>query len=262
MLESSESPQPSVDPVKAPEAPPNRDALIQALSAERFYINERPMVVRNGLSTDLLCFRSDLLPQNQERLTHMIREAMAYATTFSDVEEMNAIYRLPPLQANFYTALGLYLYFADECSRLKPGTTFLSELRKVRVGLKDGEPYDRHVLLVKFMTALKNLGMDQTHGRILQEWAEKGNYTIHGDWNGFDEVDEKTKGAYARLAKFICGKQDYIGMNLPISYALGNKENMEKFRDDAIGAYNFTQGLTTLEGDPYPPHSLYIGECA
>jgi hypothetical protein len=113
----------------APDA--GRDALIQALS-EKFYIDEKGTHVSNGLSTDLIVFPSDREPRRKRHLDGMIDYAMSYATTFKDVDELNALYVLPKtkVEPDYYVALGLYLYFADECSRLRPDTTFLTELRK------------------------------------------------------------------------------------------------------------------------------------
>jgi hypothetical protein len=235
------------------ETKPDRAALLQSLS-QRFYIDEPGTVVSNGLSTDLIVFPSDREPRNRQQLDHKIDTAMAYATTFKDVHELNALHQIPNtnIEPNYYATLGLYLYFADECSRLRPETTFLSELRKVDAGLKFGEKFYRKDIQDKFHKALQNLGMEESHGAILDEWARNVSYTIQGDWNGRGEENGKPVaiGAYARLAHDICSQKNFLGADLPISYALGNKERIRNMT--AEEAYTFTKNLTaTNKPDPY-----------
>lgn len=234
--------------------PPNREALIDAM-AGKFYVDEPGHFVTNGLSTELIVFPSDLEPRRQRHLDDMIGYAMNYATTVRDVHEFNALRLIPNTQVepDSYATIGLYLYFADECSRLKgdpdpakrpdPAATFLSELRKAKVSVKYGDFYNRDKLADNLKSALKNLKMDDPqHMGVVDEWARYGTFTVQGDINQRLDDAGNITGAYARLARDICKKQTLLGMNLPISYALGNKSNMQGM--SAEDAYRFTQNLT------------------
>ena len=228
-----------------------RDQLLDALS-ERFYVDERGSLVTNGLSTELIAFPSDLQPRRRKHLNELIDNAMNYATNFVDIDELNAIFKMPigEKEPNYYAALGLYLYFADECSRLHPETTFLSELRKVKAGLKYGEEYTSDQLHDRFIKVLEHLGMDTSHGPLVREWELTGQYTIQGEKNGF--IGNQLQGAYARLARDVCKQQKYLGMNLPVSYALGNKDHIAG--KSAEEAYAFTQSLTNPLYTRAAPH--------
>ena len=204
----------------------NRGDAIKRASS-RFYVDEQAVLVRNGLSTDLLCSRSDLSPTRQALLSDKIYDAMEYATAFTDVEELNALqYIAPSPVPNYYLTLGLYLYFADECSRLQTPMSFLSALREAKVALTIDDKPDAEGFFQRCQKALEILGIaDDRHMAILSEWKERGTYSIQDDphCNGDDGA---VQGAYARLAREICQHQSYLGMNLAISYALGNKQVM------------------------------------
>jgi hypothetical protein len=193
----------------------------------RFYVDEPTVLVRNGLSTDLLCSASDLFRTSRRQvLTEKVHDAMEYATAFTDVEELNALQYMPPEQPNDYLTLGLYLYLADECSRRCPDQTFLSALRAAKVSLDIDDVPDAQRFFERCQKALKILGMDDAeHMGVLQEWKDTGTYTLHGERNYSD--DDGVKGTYAELAANICQRQKYLGMNLAISYALGNKHEVE-----------------------------------
>jgi hypothetical protein len=204
----------------------NRSDAIKRASL-RFYVDEQAVLVRNGLSTDLLCSRSDLSPARKSLLTEKIHDAMEYATAFTDVEELNALqYIAPSPVPNYYLTLGLYLYFADECSRLQTPMSFLSALREAKVALTIDDKPDADNFFQRCQKALEILGIaDDRHMAILREWKERGTYSIQGDPHCNSE-DGAVQGAYARLAREICRRQRYLGMNMAISYALGNKQVM------------------------------------
>jgi hypothetical protein len=106
---------------------------------------------------------------------------------------------------------------------LKTKTTFLSALREADATLKPDEDYVRDVLLGKTLKALTLLGMDEQHKDVVRQWAQSGSFMIGNEWQGLDEQGN-FQGAYARLAHAMSKQQRFVGMNLPISYALGNKE--------------------------------------
>jgi hypothetical protein len=239
---------------------PAPTSLIDAL-ADRFYIDQQGTLISNGLSTEMVFFPGDLAPDKKDFLTRKIRNAIQYASTFNDVEELNAIIEITTKTSAFkdYTALGLYLYLADECSRLRPDTTFLTAMRQAGATLKPDQKITRNELLDKTMDALKILGMEASHGAILKEWAATGNFTVQGHLNGND--GKECVGAYVKLARDICMQQTYIGMNLPISYALGNKRKIRSMT--AVEVYDFTDKLTaeqvTTPPHPYIRQAIAIG---
>ena len=145
----------------------NRSDAIKRASL-RFYVDEQAVLVRNGLSTDLLCSRSDLSPARKSLLTDKIHDAMEYATAFTDVEELNALqYIAPSPVPNYYLTLGLYLYFADECSRLQTPMSFLSALREAKVALTIDDKPDAENFYQRCQKALEILGIaDDRHTRL------------------------------------------------------------------------------------------------
>lgn len=205
-------------------AQPVRNALLGAVAA-RVYVDQQAVLVSNGLSTELLCFPADVRPDRQKFLREKIGGAISYATAFRDVEALNALLHLPAGDANPYLTLGLYLYLADECSRLRPDTTFLSAMREAGAEVKPGDVPDREAMREKVMAALRMLGMEASHGAVLTEWMESGSYTILGVHHGVGASG--MEGPYARLAEAVSLEQEYLGMNMAISYALGNKHRVE-----------------------------------
>jgi len=218
-----------------------REAYIKTL-AQRFYTDEQGTLVSNGLSTELICFPSDVQAHHRPLLNIKIRNALSYATQFVDVEVMNALrhvsYYNPP---NEYLALGLYLYFADEFSRKRSTTTFLSAMREAGIGLKAGERFDRKSLKEKTQNAL---GLDESHSNILDEWYNNGRYTIQKKLHTCPPAGHPLQGAYAQLAHKISKDYTYLGMNYAISYALGNKDHVAAL--PAEEAYKRTEELAGL----------------
>lgn len=215
---------------------PARREMIQAL-ADHFYINEQATLVRNGLSTDLLVFPSDLLPAHRGFLDTKIQDAIAYATVFRDVDELDTLVLLPSPKPDGYLTLGLFLYMEDECNRLGKKKTFLTAMREAGE-IHPNNTENRNIALERTLAALDILGMRKSHGHIIEEWFNHGTYTIN-------EVTHCTKdgalvGAYAKLASTISRQQGTFGMNKAISYALGNKDHIREGMD-ATKLYALTE---------------------
>ncbi len=219
----------------------NRAEAVKRVSS-RFYVDEPTALVRNGLSTDLLCSPSDLQPLRRNVLTEKIHDAMEYATAFTDVEELNALQYLPTTakRPDYYLTLGLFLYFEDEASRHAPvhaaqGHSFQAALRNARMSLDIDDKPDSEQLYERCVKALSDLGMDEPkYKAILQQWKQSGTYMLEGEMHA-PHGDGEVKGTYAELARQICQRQKYLGMNLAVSYALGNKEHVCSMNaDDAF----------------------------
>ncbi len=215
------APDRGVDP-----SPTRSRRELQDLLATRVYIDEPARLVSNGLSTEIMCFPSDVHPQNAHLLQEKIRSAMEYATTYRDIGALNALLRIPAIEPNLYLPLGLYLYLADECSRRGLEKTFLTAAREVGAEREPETPKFIHVHHRKVGEALKLLGMDESHGHILDEWFDKGTFTVNGEVNGVDTNGDLV-GTYARLASMITHTQPILGMNPCISYALANRTAIE-----------------------------------
>lgn len=226
-----------------------RDALIQSMVG-RFYVNEQATLVSNGLSTDVLCFPSDLHPSRSAVLKNKITDAISYATAFGDVRELNALFRMaPPEKQDGYLTLGLFLYLEDECNRLGKKTTFLTAMREGGVNLDKWSVYDRKPYLQKAMKALRELGMDESYADLLHSWFKKGSYELHGELHCCE--GEELVGTYAELASRISHEQEKLGMNKAISYALANKEHMQRLSPEILPpeeALAMTKELLTEQG--------------
>ncbi len=236
-----------ISSVKSQHLQRKRRALLSGL-AGRTYIDEQGVLVSNGLSTELICFPSDV-QMHRLLLDEKIRNAISYSTAFKDIEEINALLCMPPEDASHHLTLGLYMYLADECSRLNCPKTFLTAMREAGATLAGHENPDRKNLYDRTMQALDILGLKESHGKILSEWYSKGEFTVNGDRNWSEEKtkdDYEMHGAYARLASVIESPQKFLSLNLAISYALGNKQNMQGLC--ASEAYNATAALTSQEG--------------
>ena len=225
-----------------------RERLIDSL-AKKFYVDEQGVCVSNGLSTELICFPSDKLPDHEDYLKDKIQSAMSYATRFKDVVELNALKYIAPHERDkapdHYLTLGLYLYLADECSRLNKDKTFLSAMREAKAALPPEEEYSSDELLQRAKHALTILGMQETHGKLLDDWHQNGSYTIDGDIHMGDGAPQNLTGKYALLAREVSQRQKYLGMNSSISYALGNRSKIEGKSDFFMNEY--TQNLLRPE---------------
>lgn len=233
----------------------NRAALVNTL-AERFYIDQPSVLVSNNLSTELLVFPSDLDPSHRHVLNRRIANVIAYASAFRDVEALNALLHASTKERSGILALGLYLYFADECSRLNPHITFLTAMRQAGASLKANEALQPEQLMdkIKHAFALMHFGPEQE--KVLREWHESGTYTINRNihyWNG-DQVE----GAYAKLASDILKRQDYLGMNMAISYALGNKPVASALTP--AQAYAMTENLSQSHSKHIVDERIRIGD--
>ena len=233
-----------------------REKLTDEL-VKRFYINEQGVFITR-LNTDVLCFKSDL--KNPLILDKKIDRAISYTAEFEDVEALNAlryISKLPPgstvaPQAPAgHVALGLYLYLADECSRLGKDKTFLSAMRDADAERNLDNPQSPAYLLDHTMHALRILGMEESHGNILREWSREGSFTVLGEKNGLNGHGGVT-GAYATIARDMALRKPLLGMNLPISYALGNRPLVEGRTPEQI--YNMTKELAQ------PTHKAEVNE--
>lgn len=235
---------------------PTREAMVETL-LDRTYVDQQGILVSNGLSTELICFPSDAASTRQSLLNEKIENALAYATSFQDMASLQALRMVPKqddashiVPPDNYLALGLYLYLADECSRLQTKQTFLTAMRKAGAELKAGERVEPEQLLQKVKGALKLLHMEESHGPLIDEWHQHRRYTICGEEHSSEHGH--LKGAYALLAKDISLRQKFLGMNLAISYALGNKHEVEhKTPEEAY--YHTKQSLL-------PDHHEHIGE--
>ncbi len=209
----------------------HRKAMIETL-ARHFYVNEQGLLVSNGLSTELIAFPSDNYKNHQPYLSFKIRNAMAYASAFNDVEEINALKHIAlhseKVTPDNYLVLGLYLYLADECSRLGKTESFLTAMRQAGAGLPvDETNINRTVLLGKVKGALARLGMLESHGAILDDWFSSSSYNIEGDMHSGDGTRANLRGAYAILAQDVSMHNPAVlGLNLSISYALGNRSHI------------------------------------
>lgn len=229
----------SVRSVKIPHL--QRVALLDALLT-RFYVDQPATLITNGLSTELLVFPGDLNPKHPQVLKRKIDRAISYATAFSDVPALNALLHISKGERSNILALGLYLYFADECSRLCPKTTFLTALRDAGVALKSRDVVEPEALFHKLSRALSNLHMGLEHQRVLREWHEAGTYTIQGIRHAWDK-DGNVLGAYSKLAQNIVKSQDYLAMNKAVSYALGNKRIAQ--HQSAQETYAMTESIVS-----------------
>ncbi len=230
-----------------------RHKLIEELS-KNFYVNEQGVFITR-LNTDVLCFKSDL--KNPAVLEQKIERAISYAAEFQDVEALDAlryISRFPPgreqenttapQSAKSHVTLGLYLYLADECSRLGKTKTFLSAMRDAGAERDLDNPQSSAELYARTMEALRILGMDESHGNILREWNKQGTFTVQHETNGLGPNGQVT-GAYATLARNIAQRQLLLGINLPISYALGNRPYAAGKTPEQL--YNMTRDLARPE---------------
>lgn len=216
----------------------------QLIENGQFLIGERPKLIRNGLSTDLLVFPSDKLKAHRALLEEKVNYAIDYAASFTDVERLNTLQYVPgqykndeDSQSRWYLTLGLYLYFSDECSRKNPANspmTFLSALREADANLPGDKGFYPAELVAHVVGALKIAGIaTDTNLSILNDWLFHGTYMIAGHHHGPAKGKGEVTGAYAQLAKQLVKeyhprheKGIIIGINEAISYALGNKEHM------------------------------------
>jgi|GEM_PF-2887427 len=216
--------------------------------AGRFYINEQAVHVSNGLSTDLLCFPTDRLGETQsyhrKYLTDKIHHAIDFATGFFDVHELNALEHIAPHGNGYgpdhYVTMGLYLFLEDECSRLKKGKTFLTALREAGCSLDFTSEYEAVDLLHAAKKALGKLGMEESHGNILDAWFLSGAYMLQGQMHTGDGSAANLKGTYANFARRIFKRQEVMGLNLAISYALGNRQHMNSLTNPDGSAHQMT----------------------
>lgn len=240
-----------------------KETLMQAvLDRGQFLMEEQPKIVRNLLSTDLMVFPSDV--RHAQRLHEKIDDAIDYAARFVDMERLNALYYtpdhgLPDAQASIergYLTLGLYLYFADECSRKNPSTTFLKSLREEGAYLPVEETtFSSSALHDKIERALKRAGIaSPTNLAILQDWHEAGRFSIQQEPHFLDPQTGHMQGAYAQLAEAIVQRNHaptvngtVVGINEAISYALGNKPHMEHFKNDDQDAAAYAHVKATLD---------------
>ena len=219
----------------------------QLIDNGQFLIGEQPKVVRNRLSTDLLVFPSDLNASHSDLLNEKINSAIEYAASFTDVERLNALQYFPgaykpgeDAQGRWYLTLGLYLYFADECSRKNPQTTFLTALREADASLPGDAGFNPIKLATKFVRALEITGIEShTNLNILEDWFRTGTYTIAGNLHRATGEKGEVEGAYAQLARHLVSEYHHlhekgiiVGVDEAISYALGNKEHMRQLQRD------------------------------
>lgn len=233
----------------------------QIVENGQFLIGEQPKIVRNGLSTDLLVFPSDMHASHRGLLHEKVNAAIEYAASFTDVERLNALQYLPgpykeqeDSQGRWYLTLGLYLYFADECSRKNPNMTFLTALREADAKLPGDKGYTQIELAAKVLKALEIAHINtHTNVMILQDWMMYGSYTIAKHPHQPGDAPGAVEGAYAQLAKKLVEKYHHlhqrgiiVGVNEAISYALGNKEHMENLQREANNTF---QNDATLDTD-------------
>ncbi len=234
----------------------------QVIENGQFLIGEQPKVVRNGLSTDLLVFPSDMHGSHRQLLNDKISNAIEYAASFTDVERLNALQYLPgpykereDPQGRWYLTLGLYLYFADECSRKNPDMTFLKALREADAKLPGDQEYTQLELGAKVLRALEIARINtQSNIMVLQDWMMHGSYTIAEHLHKPGNTPGEVEGAYAQLAKKLVEKYHHlhqrgiiVGVNEAISYALGNKEHMEQVQRTAEAKFSADPDLDTDE---------------
>lgn len=234
----------------------------QIIENGQFLIGEQPKIVRNGLSTDLLVFPSDMYASHRGLLNDKISNAIEYAASFTDVERLNALQYLPgpykeqeDSQGRWYLTLGLYLYFADECSRKNPGMTFLTALREADAKLPGDKGYTQIELSAKVLRALEIAHINTyTNVMILQNWMMHGEYTIADHLHKPGDAPGAVEGAYAQLAKKLVEKHHHlhqrgiiVGVNEAISYALGNKEHMEQVQKEAKEKFSRDPDMDTDE---------------
>ncbi len=214
----------------------SRTSLIDRILANgQFVAQERAKVFSNGLSTDIMVFPPDLLPEHQASLDEKIKAATVYAAKFHDIDQLNALWHVPgrcpaeKLTERWNLTLGLYLYFSDECSRIRSPVTFLTALRDA--GLHAGENFEPEQLYEKVRGAMQVAGIDSAENvGILQEWHKTGRYSIQGHLHRFE--GEHVQGAYAKLAKALMKPYRHLfkdgramGVNRAVSYVLGHKQN-------------------------------------
>ncbi|NDF11674.1 MAG: hypothetical protein EB060_02520 [Proteobacteria bacterium] len=204
-----------------------RDELL-AEAAERFTTGPSRLILNN--STAVLLVPADFNPERSRIFIEKIWMALEYATAFVDDDNLNALQYLPPEAGNHYMTLGLYLYLADACSHLNRDMTILRAMRTAEAGLKIDDEVDRDRLLTKVLSALDQAKLLDDQKRVVTEWAQTGAYTIAGERHFANNGD--VYGSYAELARDIAMRQQILGMNLPISYALGNKPYAEQFESD------------------------------
>lgn len=198
------------------------EELVRAF-CRRFYRNERTHLVSNGLSTEILILPSDLLPSNKERLNTKIRHGMEYATRAVDIETANALKYVAGPEADSLTFRALFLYLSDECSRLNKPKSLLTALRDAGVGLAPENGYWAADIRPTVMKALKDLGMAESHGYVIDEWYDKNSFHIGAEYNGKCSDSEQYTGTYVALAEAINHIQNSDGLNHAISYILGNR---------------------------------------
>ena len=214
-----------------------RESMInQILQQNQFVVGERAMILRNGLSTDLMVFPSDLLTKNHGRLGRKIDQAVAYAAGFIDVEQLNALQYLPgsfPPEKSlerWYLTLGLYLYFSDECSRKGSSVSFLTALRETGASLPALTDFEPDQLYQKIVAALRYAGIDSPANiEILDQWKNEGRYSILGASHYWDGT--QLHGAYSQLAQSIVQPSSAAshengrisGINRAISYVIAHK---------------------------------------
>lgn len=225
-----------------PGALPSKEEMAETLVARgQFLVGEQGKVVRNGLSTDLILFPSDLKKGHEEYLQTKVEDAIEYAAEFVDVERLNALLYVPgarfgkgdSARERWYLTLGLYLYFADECSRADSSTTFLGALRQADAALAREAEFNQKDLYQKVKRALRIAKIATPENcRILDEWASHESYTIGGEKH-YGKGDGDVSGLYAALAKEILREYHHlhlngkcVGINEAISYALGNKPDI------------------------------------
>lgn len=213
------------------------EELVRAF-CRRFYRNESTHLVSNGLSTEILILPSDLLPSNKERLNTKIRHGMEYATRAVDIETANALKYVAGPDADPLTFRALFLYLSDECSRLNKPKSLLTALRDAGVGLAPENTYWASDLRPTVMKALRELGMAESHGPVIDEWYNNNSFHIGTEYNGKRPYSEEYTGTYIALAKAINHIQNSDGLNHAISYILGNKltiqsESLEKMLERA-----------------------------
>ena len=230
----------SLDPPPDPTRFARRNGLLEGL-AGRCYIDQQGVFITNHLSTELICFPDDVREENKDRLDSKIRNAIGYATAFRDVEALQALFdipqspegtRIPDTSPN--VTLGLYLYLADECSRLGRRTTFLTAMRNARAEQDSEHTLSPRQLYEAARQALTELDMEPKHFAALEQWHQSGRFTVQGVLH--QRKAGKLFGAYALLSEQIQHRQSFMGMNLPISFALGNRQTIEGLKPEEVYA--------------------------
>lgn len=227
-----------------------KEGLIQQIFDEGLFHMDAPLVISNGLGTQILFFPKDA--KNPRVVEREIDEAMGRSFTPIDEGALNLLRDLfggQGLKTNV-GALALYLAMADEVSiqgaPLEERKTILSILRAANATLVKDATYDLEFEKQKVQQALHETNL-QSCVNMFSDWCEKGTFTALGEPQGiyFGDDTLTLEGRYMQLARALTRNFFYPNANDYISFALGNRlvNSRHGYADEAQCREQYKQAL-------------------